>query len=541
MTMGLSFGGLGRLGVVGGSGGGGGSSAIFPVGMKLIVVGDSIINATNMRGWREWFNFFLFGHFETPAWSNQGVGGGCLTVEGATENGDAADYIGNREDWWLSAVDSNTAVLFAIGTNDMTRTTATLQKMKDAIDAHIADVLALGGKVILAKVLQSQANQAVGATVTKWTDFNAHLDTKHDPSNGVVTIGTTALASWDWSTMTYDNLHPDGDGACNVGRWHAEDMATYLGSGSALGDWTPNIETQGDFTGSGGTASTGTSGTVPDNFTAIFSSNGQSGGSTVGTTAACSVITHDVPGVGSVSALQVVINGTLSGVGQLAVQNIVSWAAQTPTRTEMSSLVEAAAYVKCTITSGTLTGLGGTLGTIGQFMNKTAISDSLSQSFEGVARQKPVVGLANANTNTFEQAFTFPAGAANMTIILALLKVRKVDGTAYRAPFYQGKAMPTGVTNPIGDRPRFSGTPTNGVAATIQVGAVSGGGYPSDTSFSRTVTVRLASDDSVLQTYTPGTTPMTFTPTSGTTIYIRDVFVNSLGSVTQESVDYVIA
>lgn len=510
----------------------------IPVNTTLVGIGDSRMNATNIRGFREWFNYFCFAHFAVPAWYNQGVGGATLTPEAATEASSPNDYLRNRRGHYLAALHANAAAFLFIGTNDFARSTATLQKMKDEIDLVISEIMATGAWLILGLPVPSTANQQAGAVVTKYNDYCAYLLTKHNPAGRIIVIGATTNAGFNIATMTYDNLHDNALGAQYNGYSLAQEIKPYLENVSALTAWGPNIETQGDFTGTGGTIGVGiqAGGQVADGYSAYFNSNGGSGGTSVGFNAVASKIaSHPIPGFGNVEAQKLTITGTPSGVCQALVNNIVSWAAQTPTRTEIGSQVETAFYVKVVLRQGYITAFGSALGSIGLFMLKNAIADvTLTQSFEGVLRQKPVVGLGNANTNTADAAINFPASVAiDCDFIVAALKVQKAEQTAYKLPFNQGQAMATG-SNPIGDRPRFASNPVGGVAQNIQLGAASGGAVVP------TITVRRDSDNVVLATYMPGSSPFSYAGVTGNVIYIQQDDTNSFGTVSTQSVRYTV-
>lgn len=207
------------------------SAPLIPLNTRLIFVGDSITNVSNAassshRAYRHWLNFFTNGHFYCTPASNQGVGGATLTSQA-----DATRYVRLRDDYWLSQVSPGTAVMFAVGTND--GTVPTLQQMIDELQTNIDNVLALGGIVFVAAILPSANNQTPGANLTRWTDWNNHVASLHDPAGGVYALTSRATAI-DYTVDTYDNLHPDGGGGRLVGEADAADLLPYLDTSESL-------------------------------------------------------------------------------------------------------------------------------------------------------------------------------------------------------------------------------------------------------------------------------------------------------------------
>lgn len=514
------------------------STPLIPLDTPLIFVGDSITNVSNSsssnhRAWRHWLNLFTMGHFYCTPASNQGIGAAVLTQEAS-----ATAYIGRREDWWLSQVRPGAIVMFAIGTNDMSNAAATLAIMQSTLQGHIDDVLALGGRVFLGKVLKSVANQTPNANpeinLTKWTAFNAWLDTLHDPANGVYTLGSRVDAIDTSSTYLYDELHPNGTGARLIGYADAQDILPYLDTSESLlyGDTAPgsNLEANWDLDGTGGVAGTGTTGDVATGWSAYCSSNGQSGGATIGVTATCSKTTVDIPGVGNgLPAQQIDVVGTTSALGILTLIN------QVVAAFEFGDYGEAWAYVKVTATDGSSAPVGvSTLyagfGNIGAMFSKTPElinAGMLTGAFEGVLRTVPQVRLSNSFSENFEVSFGLISGAMDLRIVVAQMGARRAEEVAYGAPFNLGGAMFSGVQNPIGDRPRLNGTPGVGNSLTLQPSTINGGGPTAQQ-------CRVKRDGVTILTKNPGDTPMTYTQVagdSGTTLTLEHEFTNSFGNV----------
>lgn len=514
------------------------STPLIPLDTPLIFVGDSITNVSNSsssnhRAWRHWFNLFTMGHFYCTPASNQGIGAAVLTQEAS-----ATAYIGRREDWWLSQVRPGAIVMFAIGTNDMSNASATLAIMQSTLQGHIDDVLALGGRVFLGKVLKSVANQTPNANpeinLTKWTAFNAWLDTLHDPANEVYTLGSRVDAIDTSSTYLYDELHPNGTGARLIGYADAQDILPYLDTSESLlyGDTAPgsNLEANWDLDGTGGVAGTGTTGDVATGWSAYCSSNGQSGGATIGVTATCSKTTVDIPGVGNgLPAQQIDVVGTTSALGILTLIN------QVVAAFEFGDYGEAWAYVKVTATDGSSAPVGvSTLyagfGNIGAMFSKTPElinAGLLTGAFEGVLRTVPQVRLSNSASENFEVSFGLISGAVDLRIVVAQMGARRAEEVAYGEPFNLGGAMFSGVQNPIGDRPRLNGTPGVGNSLTLQPSTINGGGPTFEQ-------CRVKRDGVTILTKNPGDTPMSYTQVagdSGTTLTLEHEFTNSFGNV----------
>ncbi len=524
------------------------STPLIPLNTPLIFVGDSITNVSNSsssnhRAWRHWFNVFTNGHFYCTPASNQGIGGAVLTQEVS-----ATAYIGRREDWWLSQVREGAIVMFAIGTNDMSNAAATLAIMQATLQAHIDDVLALGGRVFLGKVLKGTANQTPNANpeinLTKWTAFNAWLDTLHDPANGVYTLGSRVDAIDISLTYLYDGLHPNGTGARLIGAADAADILPYLDTSESLlyGASAPgsNLEANWDLSGTGGTAGTGTSGDVATGWSAYCSSNGTSGGATIGVTATCSKTTVDIPGVGSgLPAQQIDVVGTTSALGILTLIN------QVVAAFEFGDYGEAWAYVKVSATDGSSAPVGvSTLyagfGNIGAMFSKTVElvnAGMLTGAFTGVLRTVPQVRLSNSASENFEVSFGLISGAVDLRIVVAQMSARRAEEVAYGAPFNLGGAMFSGVQNPIGDRPRLNGTPGVGNSLTLQPSTINGGGPTAQE-------CRVYRDGvTLLLTRVPGDTPMSYTQVagdSGTTLTMEQDFTNSFGTITVTSAGIVV-
>lgn len=517
--------------------GGSGGAGLIPLNTRLIFVGDSITNVSNAassnhRAYRHWLNFFTNGHFYCTPASNQGVGGATLTSQA-----DANRYIRLRDDYWLSQVSPGTAVMFAVGTND--GTTPTLQQMIDELQTNIDNVLALDGIVFVAAIAPSTNNQTAGANLTRWTDWNNHVASLHNPAGGVYALTSRATATVP-ATDTYDNLHFDGGGARKTGYADAQDLLPYLDTSESLlygaSAGPGNLHPDWDLDGTGGTAGTGTTGTVADGWAVYCTSNGTSGGSTIGVTATCSKTTVDIPGVGNgLPAQQIDISGTASALGiATLVDTIASLSLQ------FGDYLEAWAYVKITATDGSSAPVGiNTLyagGTTNAMFSKTVDSNAgdIDAAIEGVLRGVPTMRLSNASSEQYEVSVGIKAGAVDVRIIVAQMGARLCETVAYGAPFNLGGDMSVlgTFTNPIGNRPRLNGTPGVGNALTLQPATINGGGP----TFEQCRVYR--NGTTLLATKNPGDTPMTYTQVagdSGTTLTMEQDFTNSFGTITVTS------
>lgn len=533
------------IGIGAGAFGSGSGASLIPLNTPLIFVGDSITNVSsaansNHRAYRHWFNVFCNGHFYCTPASNQGTGGAVLTSQAG-----ATTYIGLRDDYWLSQVREGTAVLFAIGTNDMSNASATLAIMQATLSAHIEDVHDLGGIVLLSMVPKGTANQSPNANpeinLTKWTAYNAWLESLHDPAGGIYVM-TSAIDHIDESsTYTYDGLHYNGHGARLRGYYDAQDIAQYLDTSASLlyGATAPgsNLEANWDFSGTGGTAGTGTTGSVATGWSTYCSSNGTSGGATIGVTATCTKTTINIPGVGVVPAQQIDVSGTTSALGIVTLVNPI-----TGLSLKYGDYIESWAYVKVSATDGTSAPVGvstvyGGSGLTSAIFSKTVDltnAGQLTGAFEGVLRGVPTVRLSNSASENFEVSFGLISGAVDLRIIVAQMGARPTENVAYGAPFNLGGDMSVlgSFTNPIGNRPRLNGTPGVGNSLTLQPATINGGA-PSVRQ------CRVVRDGStVVATYNAGTTPMTYTQQagdSGTTLTLEQDFTNSFGSITVTS------
>lgn len=508
------------------------AAPLIPLNTRLIFVGDSITNVSNAansshRAYRHWLNFFTNGHFYCTPASNQGVGGGTLTSQA-----DANRYIRLRDDYWLAQVSPGTAVMFAIGTND--GTAPTLQQMIDELQTNIDNVLALGGIVFVAAILPSANNQTPGANLTRWTDWNNHVASLHDPANGVYALTSRATAIVV-ATHTYDNLHPNGAGARLVGMADAADLLPYLDTSESLlygaSAGAGNLNADWDLDGTGGTAGTGTTGTVADGWAVYCTSNGTSGGATIGLTATCSKITVDIPGVGNgLPAQQIDITGTASALGIATLVDSI-----TGLSLQFGDYMETWAYVKITHTDGSSAPVGiNTLyagGTTGAMFSKTVDSNAgdINGAIEGVLRGVPSMRLSNANSEQYEVSVGIKAGTVDVRIIVAQMGARLCETVAYGAPFNLGgdTSVLGAFTNPIGNRPRLNGTPGVGNSLTLQPATINGGGPTFEQ-------CRVKRNGVTILTKNPGDTPMSYTQVagdSGTTLTLEHEFTNSFGNV----------
>ncbi len=505
---------------------------LIPLNTRLIFVGDSITNVSNAaasshRAYRHWFNFYTKGHFYCTPASNQGMGAATLTSQA-----DATRYIRLRDDFWLSQVSPGTAVFFAIGTND--GTVPSLQQMKDELQTNIDNVLALGGIVIVAAIAPSANNQTAGANLTRWQQWNAHVASLHDPAGGVYALTSRATATVP-ATDTYDNLHFNGGGARKTGFADAMDILPYLDTSQSLLYGTvaanDNLDPNWDLDGTGGVAGTGTTGQVATGWSAYCSSNGTSGGSTIGLTASCSKTTINIPGVGTVPAQQIDITGTASNAGIATLANTITGLAL-----QFGDYLEAWAYVKITHTDGVSAPVGmntiyAGAGTAGGIFSKTvdANAGDISAAIEGVLRTVPTMKLQNSNSELFEVSCGIKAGTVNIRIVIAQMGARLTETVAYAAPFNLGADMSGlgGFTNPIGPRPRLNGTASVGSNITLQPATINGGGPTFEQ-------CRLKRDGVTILTKNPGDTPMTYTvqaEDAGTTLTLEHELTNSFGNV----------
>lgn len=508
------------------------SAPLIPLNTRLIFVGDSITNVSNAassnhRAYRHWLNFFTNGHFYCTPASNQGVGGATLTAQA-----DATRYVRLRDDYWLAQVSPGTAVMFAVGTND--GTVPTLQQMIDELQTNIDNVLALGGIVFVAAIAPSTNNQTPGANLTRWTDWNNHVASLHDPAGGVYALTSRATATVP-ATHCYDGLHFNGGGARLTGMADAADLLPYLDTSESLlygASAAPgNLHPDWDLDGTGGTAGTGATGTVADGWAVYCTSNGTSGGSTIGVTATCSKTTVDIPGVGNgLPAQQIDITGTASGAGILALADTIA-----SLTLQFGDYMETWAYVEVTATDGSSAPVGvNTIfagGTTGAMFSKTVDSNAgdLNGAIAGVLRSVPSMRLSNANSELYEVALGIKSGTVNVRIIVAQMGVRLAETVAYGAPFNLGgdTSVLGAFTNPIGNRPRLNGTPGVGNSLTLQPATINGGGPTFEQ-------CRVKRNGVTILTKNPGDTPMTYTQVagdSGTTLTMEHEFTNSFGNV----------
>jgi lysophospholipase L1-like esterase len=512
----------------------GASIPLMPVNTRLIHVGDSITSYLNTTAYRTWFNCLSNGHFYTPPGTNQGIGGATLTSQAS---GGSTNNIGLRKDWWLNQLTEvfPCALVFAIGTNDMSTAAATLAIMQSTLQGHITDARTRAPScwIILKKVLRSASNQATNANpeinLTKFNAFNAWLDTLHNPAGKVIVCGSRVAAVGTTTTdLQSDLLHPNATGAFKIGQADASDIAPYRASGSILyGTTAPgdNLEPDWNLSGTTGTVGLGTSGTVATGWSAFCNTLGTAGGSTIGVTATCTKITIDIAGVGTgLPAQQIDVTGTASSAGVLTLINSVA------TGLTFDEFAEGFGHVRISATDGTSAPVGVTsqaclLGVSGQQWNKTVDTNAgpLPAAYTGVWRTVPVANLQNNNTSNLEFSLGIAAGTVNVRFIVAQTGVRLVETVAYATPFNLGASM-SGPTNPLSPRPRLNGTAGVGNVLTLQPGIWSGGACTRQAVVKRGATVIL--------TRNPGDTPMTYTQVagdSGTTLTLEDTATNALG------------
>ena len=534
LTLGL---GIGRQQAAGGAGGG--ATLSMPIDTPLIVVGDSIVNVSNAaysshRAFRHWVNAHLNGHFYMGPASNQGVGGGTIT-----STADAIRYIGRRKDWWLNQISDGsgavprTAVFFSVGSNDLGKTSVTSAELISTMETHVTEVLDAGGIVLLGAIIPGTGNQTAASTeLSQWTAYNEWVASKHDPSSRIIALTSRATAIGTTTTHLYDGLHPNGLGAFLIGQADAEDLAPYIETGTLLfGSTAPaeNLEPNWDFAGTTGTAGTGASGTVATGWSVYCSSNGTSGGSTIGVTASCSKGT-DADG----NTAQVIeLTGTATGAGVLTIINSV------PINGQAGDFFEAWSRVALSATDGAdpvgASSLGSLLGVMGGVFNKVvdANAGDVQRGFDQVWRTVPVGGLQNNGTANYEVSVGVKTGTVNIKLVVSQMGARACELDTYASLFNAGAAMFTSVQNPIGDRPRLNGTP--GGTLTLQPSTITGGGIDSHV-------WRVKKDGVTVLTKNQGDTPMTYNSSgdSGSTLTLEHEAVRGVETITATSASVVV-
>ena len=518
------------------------ASLAMPLNTPLVFVGDSITNITNIRAYRHWVNFYLDGHFYTPPGTNQGLGGASWTSEAATANGSPLNYYATRKEFTLGQLGASSVrkclVVLAMGTNDCGKSGVTLQKMTDALNAAIAEIKALGHWVAVAKILKSSPNQAAGSIANEhWTGYNAYVDTLHNPANGVIVLGAR-VGVFDPATDSIgDGLHANAEGARKVGYADAQDLAGYLESGSLLYpdttsypfDWSAN--TKAHFSGTGGTAGTGASGTVADGWAVYCSSNGTAGGTSIGLTAVCTKTTDrfgreaqqiDVVGTATAAGVLTLIGQLAKGTGAgqyfIAGEFASAWA-----NVQLSGANQANPLG--------VSSLGSNYGLLGGVMNKTieASTGDIPTACAGVLRTVPVQSLKLNGAQNFEVSIGIKSGAVvNLRLIVSRVGAQFEERVAYAVPFNMSGGMGGGVLpNPLNRRPALTGTMAAGQTITLNPGCVIGGGL--------TVSALkiLDSANNVITSKTADANPMTYVLTaseSGKTIRMTEEVSNSYGS-----------
>lgn len=528
-------------------GGGGGASTKMPVGTHLIVVGPSIQNVTNMRAPRHWLSVGLLGRLYTTPGTNQSVGGACATVEGATASGNATNYWGARQDWTLKQIPTvasgkSALVLWDDFINDLGKAGVTLAKLTAEVDRRIAMLATYPNLwMAFACIIDGDATATDPVKEAVRTGFNNYLIALKGTHPRLI-ICDTRLTTYD-RTESYDGLHPRGYGAFDIGfLGDAVDISPFIDTGTILYGASAgpnNLETDWNFSGTGGTAGLGTSGQVATGWSVFCSTTGTAGGATAGLTASCSKGTDDQ----GFPAQIIELSGTPSADGFLIPINTVSFTNDAGQFANAWSRVALTGYGQANPAG--IASIGAQLGVLGANMAKNVEANAgyFDRSFVGVVRTVPLCGLINNASSQGWEPFSigFKSGVPiNLRLVISQGGVERCETVAYAAPFNLSSAYPGSSQNPISaTRPAITGTKQVGQTGTLQIASYSGGGI------TWTAFEVVDASNAVQATRTPGGAAMTYVwqaGDAGKTERLRQTGSNTEGAANfDDGVGYLIA
>jgi hypothetical protein len=557
-----------------------GNSGPSPSTMKiasdtpLVVVGPSIQNVVNTRAPRMWLMASSGGHFyPTPGTAVACVGAACATAEGAvgTSAGNANNYY--EEPLRLALVMNQLGdpsargrclVFYDAGPNDLGKTGVTSQKLIDALDRWIERVTSAGHMIAIPGICQSGGTATPGAGATQRADYNAAVAARHDPANGVFAcLSRLAAFDPDYATLTYDNLHPNADGARIIGAadWlDLSEFADFAGSpwtdaSTYVNPFGQSSNSKGSFAGTGGTLTAGqVTGTVATGWTVNCNQSGLTTAGTAATGVTCTATaggteTITVNGKSITVNKQIIrVTGTASSIGYALLWGAIvkgTAAAQYFNWGEFGQsqvLCRLYGATKGTAPSG-IRGLGSQYGVLGNAMNRTIETNAgLIGADTGIInlRTVPIQALNLQGTQNFSVGFSWSSGATvDATLEIYQMTAAQVETVAYAAPFNLTQAfVANGATNPLQTRPDMSGTKAAGNSLTMQSACMSGGGV----GLYGTSVIKDATDATIAtftNTQTPATFPLTATET-GKTLRLTATGSNSFGSFSIEGPAYTI-
>lgn len=487
----------------------------------LITVGPSIQNVVNTRSPRMWLMAHAKGHFYPTPGTNAAVGGACATPEGAQKQGSAQNHYREpavRLPFVLNQLGDPAArgrvlVQYDPGPNDLadiagdgsTTYGVTAAKLIAAMDAWIKDVVTDRGHMIaLCAIAISGSVTTNSHAAAARNAYNQAAAARHDPASGIFYCGSRLVAfdafnegELTWTSLTYDGtLHPNAKGADLIGFADFGDLAPYFGAGTLLrtsgAPFANAANALWNMPGGGGTAATGTSGSVATGWTAVCSTSATGVGGTIGMTAVCAAGgTRDFTVNGQTLTLpvqQIDLAGTPTADGFLrfeASAGVVKGvgAAQyfnTGEFGQASLAVEIAGSTQADPAG--VASMGLQYGLLGSAMNKTveASAGYTAKARQLVLRTVPGVSLKVNGAQKPEFALGVKSGVpVNIRLYIACLDCAQVETVAYAAPWNLSTAFVAGgATNPLASatKPSLSGTFTAGNTLAIAAPTLSGGG-----------------------------------------------------------------